>query len=73
MSNLFGFDLLLDEKILLENLQANNPIIIPRNHNVEDALEAANNNNLKPINLLLSFLEFLSQGSTVAPFIYAIF
>ena len=38
-------------------MKKNNPIVIPRNHKVEEALEAANDNNLKPINLLLSFLE----------------
>jgi serine/tyrosine/threonine adenylyltransferase len=38
-------------------MKKNNPIIIPRNHKVELALEAANNNNLEPMNLLLSFLE----------------
>ena len=38
-------------------MKKSNPIIIPRNHKVEQALEAVNNNNLEPMNLLLSFLK----------------
>ena len=34
-----------------------NPQIIPRNHKVEEVLEAANNNNLKPMKNLLNILE----------------
>ena len=34
-----------------------NPLIIPRNHKVEEVLEAANNNNLKPMKNLLNILE----------------
>ncbi len=34
-----------------------NPSIIPRNHKVEEVLEAANNNNLKPMKNLLNILE----------------
>jgi uncharacterized protein YdiU (UPF0061 family) len=41
----------------LELMKKNNPIVIPRNHKVEEALEAANNNDLKPINNLLSILK----------------
>ena len=41
----------------LELMKKNNPIVIPRNHKVEEALEAANNNDLKPMNNLLSILE----------------
>ena len=41
----------------LELMKKNNPIVIPRNHKVEEALEAANNNNLKPMNDLLSILK----------------
>ena len=37
-------------------MKKNNPIIIPRNHKVEEALEAANNNDLNLINKLLSIL-----------------
>jgi uncharacterized protein YdiU (UPF0061 family) len=41
----------------LELMKKNNPIVIPRNHKVEEALEAANNNDLKPVNDLLSILK----------------
>ena len=41
----------------LELMKKNNPIVIPRNHKVEEALEAASNNNLKPMNNLLSILK----------------
>jgi len=41
----------------LELMKKNNPIVIPRNHKVEEALEAANNNDLKPFNDLLSILK----------------
>jgi len=34
-----------------------NPLIIPRNHKVEEALEAANNNDLEPIKNLVKVLE----------------
>ena len=34
-----------------------NPLVIPRNHKVEEALEAANNNNLDPIKDLISILQ----------------
>ena len=37
-------------------MKENNPIVIPRNHKVEEALEAANNNDLNLINKLLSIL-----------------
>ena len=30
-------------------MKKNNPIVIPRNHKVEEALEAAYNNNLEPM------------------------
>ena len=38
-------------------MKNNNPIIIPRNHKVEEALLAANENNLVNFNKLLSVLE----------------
>ena len=38
-------------------MKKNNPIVIPRNHKVEEALEAANNNDLKPMYDLLSILK----------------
>ena len=34
-----------------------NPLIIPRNHNVEEALLAANNNDLSLFNKLIKILE----------------
>ena len=33
-----------------------NPLVIPRNHKVEEALKAADQDNLKPINKLLKIL-----------------
>ena len=33
-----------------------NPIVIPRNHKVEEILSEANNNNLKPLESLLKIL-----------------
>ena len=49
----------------LELMKKNNPIVIPRNHKVEEALEAANNNDLKPMNNLLSILKkpFMKQSN----------
>ena len=41
----------------LELMKKNNPIVIPRNHKVEEALKAANENDLKPMNSLLSILK----------------
>ena len=41
----------------LELMKKNNPVVIPRNHKVEEALEAANNNDLKPMYDLLSILK----------------
>ena len=38
-------------------MKKNNPIVIPRNHKVEEALEAVNNNNLKLLNKLLVILK----------------
>jgi len=38
-------------------MRKNNPIVIPRNHKVEEALEAANNNDFKLINKLLVILK----------------
>jgi uncharacterized protein YdiU (UPF0061 family) len=34
-----------------------NPIVIPRNHKVEEALKAANNNDIKPMNDLIEILK----------------
>jgi uncharacterized protein YdiU (UPF0061 family) len=41
----------------LKLMKKNNPIVIPRNHKVEEALEAANNNDMKPMYDLLSVLK----------------
>jgi len=41
----------------LELMRSVNPLIIPRNHKVEEALEAANINNLTPMKNLLKVLE----------------
>ena len=40
----------------LKLMRTANPIVIPRNHKVEEALEAANNNDLSLTNKLLSIL-----------------
>ena len=34
-----------------------NPLVIPRNHKVEQALEAANNDDIKPMKKLIKILE----------------
>ena len=41
----------------LELMKTVNPLIIPRNHKVEEALEAAEKNDLKPINQLIEILK----------------
>ena len=42
----------------LNLMKKNNPLVIPRNHKVEDSLEAATNEgNLKPLNDLLKYLK----------------
>ena len=38
-------------------MQSSNPLVIPRNHKVEKALEAANNDDLNPMKNLLKVLE----------------
>ena len=38
-------------------MRINNPLLIPRNHKVEEALEAAEQNELKPFNKILKILE----------------
>ena len=45
----------------IELMRTANPLIIPRNHKVEEALKEAELNNLKPIN---QFIEILSQPYT---------
>ncbi len=41
----------------LSLMRANNPVVIPRNHKVEEALDAATNGDLKPLNELLTALK----------------
>ena len=41
----------------MELMRNNNPLFIPRNHKVEEALEAAEQNDLKPFNKMLEVLE----------------
>ena len=38
-------------------MRNNNPLVIPRNHKVEEALEAAEKNDLKPLNQLIEILK----------------
>ena len=38
-------------------MRSSNPLVIPRNHKVEEALKAANNQDLKPMLKLLQVLE----------------
>ena len=46
---------LSDESLKL--MRSNNPLVIPRNHKVEEALEAANNSDLNPLKNLIKILE----------------
>jgi len=39
-----------------ELMRSNNPLVIPRNHKIEEALEAAEQNNLEPMNKILEIL-----------------
>jgi uncharacterized protein YdiU (UPF0061 family) len=41
----------------LELMKNNNPLVIPRNHKVEEALKAAEKNDLKPFNQLIEILK----------------
>ncbi len=45
------------QKKSLNLMKNNNPLVIPRNHKVEKALEAAEKNDLKPINQLIEILK----------------
>ena len=44
-------------KKFTELMRNNNPLFIPRNHKVEEALESAEQNDLKPFNKILEVLE----------------
>ena len=41
----------------IELMRNNNPLIIPRNHKIEEALKAAEQNNFKPINKIIKILD----------------
>ena len=41
----------------LKLMRLSNPLVIPRNHKVEEALEVANSGDLKPVKNLLKILE----------------
>ena len=41
----------------LKLMHSVNPLIIPRNHKVEEALKCANNDDIKPMNDLIKILE----------------
>ena len=51
----------------LELMKTVNPLIIPRNHKVEEALEQAGKNNLKPITQLVEILKdpYTQRGNTL--------
>jgi len=50
-------------------MRANNPVVIPRNHIVEQALDAATNGDLHPLNDLLAALqEPYKNGSDLTPY-----
>ena len=41
----------------LELMRNNNPLVIPRNHKIEEALKAAEQNNIEPMNKILDILD----------------
>ena len=41
----------------LSLMKSVNPLVIPRNHKVEEVLESANNNDLSPLKKLINVLE----------------
>tara|TARA_Y100000768_G_scaffold91800_1_gene66233 strand:+ start:40 stop:1488 length:1449 start_codon:yes stop_codon:yes gene_type:complete len=45
------------QKKSIELMRNNNPLIIPRNHKIEEALKAAEQNNFKPINKIIKILD----------------
>ena len=46
-----------DKEKQVELMKKNNPVIIPRNHKVEEALSDAEKNNYKTLNILLSVIQ----------------
>jgi uncharacterized protein YdiU (UPF0061 family) len=56
-------------KSSLSLMRANNPAVIPRNHKVEQVLDAATNGNLKPLkNLLAALQEPYKNRSDLKPY-----
>ena len=53
----FPVDLFNTPKKCLELMKNNNPLVIPRNHKIEEALEAAEKDNLEPMNKILEVLD----------------
>ena len=53
-----------NKKKCIELMRNNNPLVVPRNHKVEEALNKANKGNLKPFNRLLEVLNkpYIEQG-----------
>ena len=45
------------DNLSLNLMRSTNPLVIPRNHKVEEALDAANNNDLVPLHNLLQVLK----------------
>ena len=45
------------DNLSVDLMRSNNPLVIPRNQKVEEALESANKNDLKPFNNLLRILK----------------
>jgi len=46
-----------NDNLSVDLMRSNNPLVIPRNQKVEEALESANKNDLKPFNNLLKILK----------------
>ena len=63
----------IPDEVISKKMDEVNPIYIPRNHKVEEALASAvNENNMEPLSLLLSILvqpyeEILGYGSFAEP------
>jgi len=54
-------------------MRENNPLVIPRNHKVEEALEACNNEGiLKPLNNLLKYLKKPYENQTGISYFQAV-
>ena len=57
----------ISRKKSFELMKNSNPLIIPRNHKVEEALEAAEHNDMMPLNNLLKILTkpYIKQNETI--------